>query len=98
MFFRGNGLVGENISSMVIDNLKLYEVDMIPFFQYFDSGNINKSVYIPYQATAPKVGTENEFSQGDASPYGFDSFKITQPSGEVTIQEESAALAAQGGK
>ena len=95
MFFRGNGLVGENVSSMIIDNLKLYEVDMIPFFQYFNTGNINKSVYVPYVATAPRVGTENEFSQGDASPYGFDSFVISQPSGEITIQAESAAAAAQ---
>lgn len=95
MFFRGNGLDGENVTSTVIDNLKLYEVDMIPFFQYFNPVNINRSVSVPYEAVAPAV----EYPEGDStstglSLYGSDSFAITQPSGEVTIQAESAAAAA----
>ena len=96
MFFRGNGLDGNNISTLVIDNLKLYEVDMIPFFQYFDTKNINKSVSVPYQAVAPNIAyVENDFSLLDNSIYGFDSFYIYQPSGEVAIQAESAAAAAE---
>ena len=96
MFFRGNGLDGNNISTFVIDNLKLYEVDMIPFFQYFDTKNINKSVSVPYQAVAPNIAyVENDFSLLDNSIYGFDSFYIYQPSGEVAIQAESAAAAAE---
>ena len=96
MSFRGNGLDGANISTFVIDNMKLYEVDMIPFFQYFNTKNINKSVSVPYQATAPNVEyVESEFSLLDNSIYGLDSFYIYQPSGEVTIQAESAAAAAE---
>ena len=96
MFFRGNGLNGENLSEFVVDNLKLYEVDMIPFFQYFNEGNINKSVSVPYQATAPLVSyVENDYSLVDNSIYGLDSFYIYQPSGEVNIQAESAAAAAE---
>jgi hypothetical protein len=34
MSISGNGFMGSS-SSMVIDNIKLYEVDMIPFFKYF---------------------------------------------------------------
>jgi hypothetical protein len=95
MFFRGNGLDGENVTSVVIDNLKLYEVDMIPFFQYFESGNINRSVSVPYQAVAPVVAyPENDSSVTDYALYSPDSFSISQPSGEVTIQAESAAAAA----
>jgi len=96
MSFRGNGLDGANISTFVIDNMKLYEVDMIPFFQYFNTKNINKSVSVPYQAIAPNVEyVENEFSLLDNSIYGLDSFYIYQPSGEVAIQAESAAAAAE---
>lgn len=96
MSFRGNGLDGTNISTFVIDNMKLYEVDMIPFFQYFDTKNINKSVSVPYQGIAPNVEyVENEFSLLDNSIYGLDSFFIYQPSGEVSIQAESAAAAAE---
>lgn len=96
MSFRGNGLDGRNISEFVIDNLKLYEVDMIPFFQYFNEGNINKSVSIPYHADAPLVEyVENDFSLIDNSIYGLDSFYIYQPTGEVNIQAESAAAAAE---
>ena len=96
MFFRGNGLNGTNVSTFVIDNLKLYEVDMIPFFQYFNIKNINKSVSVPYQAVAPNIEyVENDFSLLDNSIYGLDSFLIYQPSGEVSIQAESAAAAAE---
>jgi subtilisin-like proprotein convertase family protein len=96
MFFRGNGLNGTNVSTFVIDNLKLYEVDMIPFFQYFNTKNINKSVSVPYQAYAPNIEyVENEFSLLDNSIYGLDSFYIYQPGGEVSIQAESAAAAAE---
>ena len=96
MFFRGNGLNGSNVSTFVIDNLKLYEVDMIPFFQYFNTKNINKSVSVPYQAIAPHVDyVETDNSLLDNSIYGLDSFDIYQPSGEVSIQAESAAAAAE---
>lgn len=96
MFFRGNGLNGKNVSTIVLDNLKLYEVDMIPFFQYFNTRNINKSVSVPYQAVAPNIEyVENDFSLLDNSIYGLDSFYIYQPSGEVSIQAESAAAAAE---
>jgi subtilisin-like proprotein convertase family protein len=96
MFFRGNGLDGSNVSTFVLDNMKLYEVDMIPFFQYFNTNNINKSVSVPYQATAPNIEyLENDYSLLDNSIYGLDSFNIYQPSGEVSIQAESAAAAAE---
>jgi subtilisin-like proprotein convertase family protein len=96
MFFTGNGLNGMNVSTFVIDNLKLYEVDMIPFFQYFNIKNINKSVSVPYQGISPIVEyVESDFSLLDKNIYGFDSFYIYQPSGEVSIQAESAAAAAE---
>jgi hypothetical protein len=69
---------------------------MIPFFQYFNTKNINKSVSVPYQAIAPNIEyVENDFSLLDNSIYGLDSFYIYQPSGEVSIQAESAAAAAE---
>jgi len=94
MYFRGNGLDGQNLSEFVVDNLKLYEVDMIPFFQYFTLDNINKSVSIPYQGVAPHVEyVDSDYSLIDKSIYGIDSFYIFQPITEATIQNESVALA-----
>jgi hypothetical protein len=55
MNFKGNGLDGQNVSEFIIDNLKLYEVDMIPFFQYFQIDNINRGLSIPYQGIAPNI-------------------------------------------
>jgi hypothetical protein len=69
---------------------------MIPFFQYFNIKNINKSVSVPYQGIAPIVEyVESDFSLLDKNIYGLDSFYIYQPSGEVSIQAESAAAAAE---
>jgi len=96
MSLRGNGLNGENVSEFIIDNMGLYEVDMIPFFQYFSNGNINKSVSIPYQAIAPLVDyVENDYSLVDNSIYGLDSFYISQPTNESYILGESAVAAAE---
>jgi subtilisin-like proprotein convertase family protein len=53
MTFRGSGSSGKEKSEYVIDNLKLYEVDMIPFFQYFTYENINRSVQIPIESKTP---------------------------------------------
>ena len=53
MNFTGTGQFGFYKTDYYLDNLKLYEVDMIPFFQYFrnpingSGGNINTSVQIP---------------------------------------------------
>ena len=58
MNFSGVGNLGYFNTEYMIDNLKIYEVDMIPFFQYFKnpsgrSGSINVSVQIPNTGTSP---------------------------------------------
>ena len=58
MSFTGYGSLGGRYSEYMIDNLKLYEVDMVPFFQYFKNpfgktGNINTSVQIPNTGLSP---------------------------------------------
>jgi len=58
MSFTGYGSLGSRYSEYMIDNLKLYEVDMVPFFQYFKNpfgktGNINTSVQIPNTGESP---------------------------------------------
>ena len=60
MSFTGYGDNGDKYSEYTIDNLKLYEVDMVPFFQYFKNpigktGNINTSVQIPHTGTSPDL-------------------------------------------
>jgi hypothetical protein len=60
MSFTGYGKLGGEYSEYTIDNLKLYEVDMVPFFQYFKNpigktGNINTSVQIPHTGTSPDL-------------------------------------------
>ena len=47
MNFRGSGKDGLSTSTYIIDNLKFYETDMIPFFQYYNYSNINRSIQIP---------------------------------------------------
>ena len=53
MTFRGSGSSGNELSEYIIDNLKLYEVDMIPFFKYFTYENINRTVQIPIETKTP---------------------------------------------
>jgi hypothetical protein len=51
----GNGVTGASTSMLVLDNLNMYEVDMIPFFKYFDEVNIYKGIQIPYIGEAPNI-------------------------------------------
>lgn len=61
MTFRGSGADGKEISDYIIDNLKLYEVDMIPFFKYFTYENINRTVQIPIEAKRPYIKYQEYF-------------------------------------
>ena len=60
MNFKGTGVAGSDVSEYYLDNIKFYQLDMVPFFQYFISpigvqGNINKSVQIPNNGTSPII-------------------------------------------
>lgn len=57
-----------------IDNLHFYEVDMIPFFQYFTEDNINKGIQIPYQGISPFIDYSNtNFNFINSISIGLDS-------------------------
>ena len=53
--FMGNGPTGGSASMIVLDNIKMYEVDMIPFFKYFNDNNIYKGIQIPIEGVAPVI-------------------------------------------
>jgi hypothetical protein len=75
--FRGSGFNGSTTASILLDNLKYYEVDMIPFFQYFTKKNINTGISVPYQGIAPFIDYSNaNFDFVDNVPIGFDSFAV----------------------
>lgn len=79
MYFRGGGLYGASQSSLVIDNLKYYEVDMIPFFKYFNTDNINFGIMVPYQGIAPFIDyTNSNFSFIDNISIGLSSIQTQQ--------------------
>lgn len=65
MNFRGLSNMGENEIEYYLDNIKFYQIDMVPFFQYFTTDNINKSVQIPNQILAPTIDWVDENQQTD---------------------------------
>ena len=70
----GNGATGGSQSMVVLDNLNMYEVDMIPFFKYFDESNIYKGIQIPYIGEAPNIDYLNsDFVFVDNITIGLDS-------------------------
>jgi len=60
MNLKGNGLLGKDKTEVFLDNIKMYQVDMIPFFQYFKYSNINTSVQIPSNGTSPSIDYAND--------------------------------------
>jgi hypothetical protein len=79
MYFRGSGNYGQNRTVVVLDNIKFYEIDMVPFFKYFEENNINFSIQVPYQGIAPFIDyTNSNFSFIDNISIGFGSVQIQQ--------------------
>jgi len=71
MNMSGSGFGGIFNNEIYLDNLKFYEVDMIPFFQYFKSpigksGNINISVQIPNTGISPTIQPTEDFIDATA--------------------------------
>lgn len=74
MNISGNGFMGTTTSMIILDNIKLYEVDMIPFFKYFNDSNIYKGIQIPLSATAPSIDySKSDFIFLDNINIGIDS-------------------------
>ncbi len=85
MNFTGGGVSNLTKSDYILNNLKIYEVDMIPFFQYFIGVNINKSIQIPFQGIAPYIDYESsDFSFIDSINIGLDSISVESTSGLFT--------------
>lgn len=77
MNFTGGGVSNLSKSDYILNNLKIFEVDMIPFFQYFIDININKSIQIPFQGIAPYIDYESsDFSFIDSINIGLDSISV----------------------
>ena len=83
MHFYGYSMFASDTVEYIIDNLHFYEVDMIPFFQYFTEDSINKSIQIPYQAVSPFIDySVANFNFIDNISIGLDSI-TTQNSNTV---------------
>lgn len=77
MVLRGAGENGENDSSVTLNNIKLFEVDMIPFFKYFTEDNINNSIQVPLKAKAPFIDyNDDSFSLLDNIDIGLDTISM----------------------
>ena len=81
MVFQGLGYYSAfsslpNYVEYIIDNLHFYEVDMIPFFQYFIDENINRGIQVPYQGLSPFIDYSNaNFNFIDNISIGLDSIQ-----------------------
>jgi hypothetical protein len=78
------GLLSEQVSIFKeqiheLDNIKFYEVNMIPFFKYTTEEYVDKGIKIPYQGNAPFIDYENnEFSLIENVKISIDSIDIQQ--------------------
>lgn len=78
MSIQGNGEMGASQSMLVLDNIKMYETDMIPFFKYFEDANIYKGIQVPYEGVAPNIDYLNsDFIFVDNIKIGLDSINNT---------------------
>jgi len=97
MHFYGYSPIFTTTVEYLIDNLHFYEVDMIPFFQYFTEDNINKGIQIPYQGISPFIDyTNSNFSFIDNISVGLDSIQ-TQNSNTVVSGVGTGVGQASGG-
>jgi hypothetical protein len=87
------GLISVQGSIIELDNIKFYEVDAIPFFQYTTDEYVNISVQVPYQGLAPFIDYENaNFSYVENITIGFDSIVINATNNTV-VQQSTLPIA-----
>lgn len=85
MSISGNGFMGASSSTLVIDNIKTYEIDMIPFFKYFNDNNIYKGVQVPLSGVAPEIDyLDADFVFVDNISVGLDTIDMNVIVNEVT--------------
>lgn len=73
-----------------LDNIKFYEVDMIPFFQYTTEDYINKQIQIPYSGIAPIIDYSDENFEFIANiQIGLDSIGLES---QATINQSSTLI------
>jgi hypothetical protein len=83
MHFYGIAPTLSDAAEYIIDNLHFYEIDMIPFFQYFTDDNINRGVQVPFQGISPFIDYSNaSFNFIDNISIGLDSIQ-TQNSNTI---------------
>lgn len=71
------GIVATGNYVLELDNVKFYELDAVPFFQYTTDDYVNSQVQVPYQAIAPFIDYDNaNFSFVDNITFGFDSIQL----------------------
>jgi hypothetical protein len=58
LLFGINGTVVPRVTN--VKNMSFYEVDMVPFFQYFTASGIDYSVKTPFVGTAPVIDYTNQ--------------------------------------
>jgi hypothetical protein len=76
MHFYGIAPTLSDAAEYIIDNLHFYEIDMIPFFQYFTDDNINRGVQVPFQGISPFIDYSNaSFNFIDNISIGLDSIQ-----------------------
>jgi hypothetical protein len=93
MYLKGSGQNGIDESSVVIKNFKFLEIDMIPFFKYFNQDTINKSIQIPFQGIAPFIDYDNiNFVFLDNIKVGLDSISTINTFDVFTGVGESAGV------
>jgi hypothetical protein len=76
------GLISEQLDTFrnqvhELDNIKFYEVDMIPFFQYTTEDYVDKSIKVPFQGKAPFIDYANsDFSFTENIVMSLDSVQL----------------------
>jgi hypothetical protein len=71
------GIIGFSNYVLELDNVKFYELDAVPFFQYTTDDYVNSQIQVPYQAIAPFIDYDNaNFSFVDNITFGFDSIQL----------------------
>jgi hypothetical protein len=78
MDIKGYGDIDVNSEfKIVLDNIKMYEIDMVPFFKYFQQKNIYRGIQTPLVGESPFMGfTQNKYPFIENSSIPFESIDI----------------------
>jgi hypothetical protein len=82
-----NATIGSQSYHFELDNIKFYEVDMIPFFNYTTENYVNGDIQVPYFGISPQFSFSDDFNFLENTTLSLQGIILNKSDETITIPQ-----------